>query len=92
MQLITIAATIKRGVKVSDHVNHPPHYGGGDNPYEAIKVIEAWSLGFHLGNAVKYIARAGKKGAAIEDLKKARWYIDRVIEMAERASDGKSNG
>jgi hypothetical protein len=47
-------------------------------------VIEAWSLGFHLGNAVKYIARAGKKGAAIEDLKKARWYIDRVIEMAER--------
>jgi hypothetical protein len=71
-------------VKVSDHVNHPPHYGGGDNPYEAIKVIEAWSLGFHLGNAVKYIARAGKKGAAIEDLKKARWYIDRVIEMAER--------
>jgi hypothetical protein len=69
---------------MSDHVNHPPHYGGGDNPYEAIKVIEAWSLGFHLGNAVKYIARAGKKGAAIEDLKKARWYIDRVIEMAER--------
>ena len=68
---------------MSESVNHPPHYGGSDNPYEAIKVIEAWSLGFHLGNAVKYIARAGKKGAAIEDLKKARWYIDRLIERME---------
>lgn len=66
-----------------DPVNHPPHYGGADNPYEAIKVIEAWGLGFHLGNAVKYIARAGKKGAALEDLKKARWYLDRMIERME---------
>lgn len=68
-------------------VNHPAHYGG-DTPYEAIKVIEAWRLGFCLGNAVKYIARAGKKRAAaeIEDLKKARWYIDREIQRLERAS------
>lgn len=44
-----------------DHVNHPSHYGGADNPYEAIKVIEAWGLGFCLGNALKYICRAGKK-------------------------------
>lgn len=64
-------------------VDHPPHYGGADNPYEAIKVIEAWGLGFHLGNAVKYIARAGKKGAALEDLKKARWYLDRLIASLE---------
>lgn len=46
---------------MSNSVNHPPHYGGADNPYEAIKVIEAWGLGFCVGNAVKYIARAGKK-------------------------------
>lgn len=45
-------------------VNSPAHYGGADNPYEAIKVIEAWDLGFCLGNTVKYIARAGKKDPA----------------------------
>jgi hypothetical protein len=68
---------------VSDPVNHPPHYGGEDNPYEAIKVIEAWGLGFHIGNVVKYLSRAGKKGAAVEDLKKARWYLDREIARLE---------
>ena len=41
----------------TDMVNHPDHYGGKDNPYEAIKVIEAWDLNFNTGNAVKYIAR-----------------------------------
>lgn len=60
--------------------DHPAHYGGVDNPYEAIKVIESWGLGFHLGNVVKYIARAGKKGNAIDDLQKAKWYLDREIE------------
>lgn len=75
------------GVK-HDMVNHPPHYGGENNPYEAIKVIEAWGLSFHLGNAVKYIARAGRKGAAIEDLKKARWYIDRAIAVLDAGSPG----
>lgn len=44
-----------------DAINNPAHYGGIENPYEAIKVIEAWQLDFHLGNVVKYIARAGKK-------------------------------
>lgn len=64
-------------------VNHPAHYGG-DTVYEAIKVIEAWDLGFCLGNAIKYIARAGKKGDnALEDLKKARWYLDRFIRKLE---------
>ena len=62
-----------------DSVNHPSHYGGADNPYETIKVIEAWGLGFHLGNAVKYISRAGKKGDARKDIEKARWYINRVL-------------
>ena len=44
-----------------EQVNHPEHYGGADNEYEAIKVIDAWGLGFSLGNTVKYISRAGKK-------------------------------
>ena len=61
-------------------VDHPSHYGGADNPYEVIKVIEAWGLGFNLGNAVKYIARAGKKGDRLEDLKKALWYLQREIQ------------
>lgn len=60
---------------MGERIDHPPHYGGADNPYEAIKVIEAWSLGFSLGNAVKYIARAGKKDDRLEDLRKARWYV-----------------
>jgi len=60
-------------------VNHPPHYGGKDDPYEAIKVIEAWGLGFNLGNCVKYLCRAGKKGDLITDLQKARFYLEREI-------------
>lgn len=60
-------------------VDHPNHYGGKDNPYECIKVIEAWGLGFNLGNLLKYVSRAGKKDSLVEDLKKARWYLDREI-------------
>ena len=48
-------------MKNKEQVNHPDHYGGSDNIYEAIKVIDAWDLGFSLGNTVKYISRAGKK-------------------------------
>jgi hypothetical protein len=72
-----------RRTAVGEAINHPAHYGGADDPYEAIKVIEAWSLGFNLGNTVKYISRAGKKGDVIEDLKKARWYLDREIATRE---------
>lgn len=62
-------------------VDHPAHYGGGDNPYEHIKVADAWSLNYRLGNATKYICRAGKKSEnAIEDLKKAIWYLQSEIE------------
>lgn len=67
-----------------ENVNHPDHYGGENNIYEAIKVIEAWSLGFNLGNCIKYISRAGKKGDYLEDLKKARWYLDREISNVEK--------
>lgn len=67
---------------MSDMVNHPPHYTAGK--FEVIDVLEDWELGFHLGNTVKYIARAGKKGDALEDLKKARWYLDREIARLEK--------
>lgn len=64
-------------------VNHPSHYGG-DVPHEVWKCLEAWGLttSAYLWNAVKYIARAGKKDPAkvIEDLEKARWYLDHEIE------------
>ena len=73
---------------MQDSVDHPEHYGGADDPYEAIKVVEAWSLNFCLGNVIKYISRAGKKGDALEDLKKARWYLNREITNLERAKAG----
>ena len=69
-----------------EHVNHPTHYGGKSNPYEAIKVIDAWELGFSLGNTVKYISRAGKKESdkELQDLKKAMWYLQHHIEELEK--------
>ena len=71
-----------------EKINHPPHYGG-DSTHEVIKVIEAWGLDFHLGNVVKYVARADKKSDnPVEDLEKARWYLDRKIALlrAQRVS------
>jgi hypothetical protein len=67
-------------------VNHPNHYGGESNPYEAIKVIDAWDLDFCLGNTVKYISRAGKKNTdkELEDLKKALWYLQHKINTLEK--------
>ena len=64
-----------------ESVNNPEHYGGKQNTYEAIKVIEVWGLNFHLGNVIKYISRAGKKDKTKlkEDLEKAKWYLDRFI-------------
>lgn len=77
----------QRGSDRREAVQHPGHYGGGDNPYEVIKVLEAWDLNANarLWNTVKYIARAGKKDPAktVEDLKKARFYLDREIERLE---------
>lgn len=69
-----------------ESVNHPQHYGGEENPYEAIKVIDAWGLGFNLGNTAKYISRAGKKDPKkeIEDLEKARVYLTFEIEKRKR--------
>lgn len=64
-------------MKKSDIINHPPHYTA--TSIEPIDVIEAWGLGFHLGNCLKYLARCELKGRPLEDLEKARWYLDREI-------------
>lgn len=66
-------------------VTKPAHYTSFlvREPGEVIDVIEAWGLPYHLGNVVKYIARANLKGKYIEDLKKARWYLDRYIAKLE---------
>lgn len=76
---------------LKDAVNHPDHYGGKDNPYEVIKVIFAWGLDFCLGNAVKYIARAGKKDPEkeIEDLEKAVNYLNMKIKKVKDAQASK---
>jgi hypothetical protein len=64
-----------------DNVNQPSHYKG--NGLECIQVIEAFDLGFNLGNVVKYLLRAGKKGDRREDLLKARWYLERELHGCE---------
>ena len=69
---------------MKESINHPEHYGGENNPYEAIKVIEAWGLNFNLGNVAKYVSRAGKKGDALQDLEKAKWYLEREINNLKR--------
>jgi Protein of unknwon function (DUF3310) len=65
-------------------VDHPKHYNHGS--IEAITVIEDWNLGFNLGNAVKYLSRADHKGNAIEDLRKAIWYIQRELDRRAMVS------
>ena len=60
-------------------VDHPDHYQG--NKFEVIDIIEDFKLGFHLGNVVKYVLRAGKKDATVQELEKARWYLDRYIQQ-----------
>jgi len=63
-------------------VEHPAHYGGEDNPYEAIKIIEAYNMDFATGNVIKYLLRYKKKNG-IEDLWKAHWYLTRLIKQQE---------
>ena len=74
---------------MSDTVEHPSHYNMGG--IEVIHAIEAWGFGegFNRGNAIKYIARAGRKDPAkeVEDLKKARFYIDAEITRLEQKED-----
>lgn len=65
----------------TDMVNHPPHYTSHPSGVECIQITE--HMGFCLGNAMKYIWRADLKADALEDLEKARWYIDREIARRE---------
>lgn len=65
-----------------DKVNHPSHYKIGG--IETIDFIEAKSLGYNLGNVVKYITRADHKGNKLEDLKKAQWYLNRAVANLEK--------
>ena len=67
----------KKSNPISNVIDHPSHYNKGK--IEVIDFIEDQGLSFHLGNVIKYIARAGSKGDKLEDLKKARWYLDRYI-------------
>lgn len=69
---------------MTDPVNNPAHYKGKSG-LEAIDVIEGFGLGFHRGNSVKYLLRAGKKDDAAQDVRKARWYIERDIERMHAA-------
>ena len=72
---------------MKEMVNHPSHYN--DGKIEVIDFIEDKNLNFHRGNAVKYIARAGKKDKSkeVEDLKKAQWYIEREVKRLEAHND-----
>ena len=72
-------------VNMSDLVNNPPHYNSHPSGVECIEITE--HLNFCLGNAIKYIWRAGEKGNAVEDLEKAAWYIKREIERIQRKCD-----
>lgn len=68
--------------KIIDKVNHPKHYNTHPSGVECILIVEHFN--FCLGNAIKYIWRANEKGNQLEDLKKARWYIDREITRLEK--------
>ena len=66
---------------MSDPVNHPAHYTSHSSGIECIQITE--HMGFCIGNAIKYLWRADEKGAALEDLRKAAWYIEREIQRRE---------
>lgn len=77
--------TLHGSIQSKEAVNHPAHYNQGT--IEVIDAIEDWCLGFHEGNVVKYVARHRHKNG-VEDLKKARWYLDRLIEQMEPKEGG----
>ena len=66
---------------MNNNVDHPGHYNKG---IEAIDVIESWDLNFNVGNVIKYMLRAPFKGEQIQDLEKAKWYLDRHIENVRK--------
>jgi IS30 family transposase len=83
MKVIAVSTSNKSIHNKADMVNHPPHYKAGG--IETIDFIEAKNLGYNLGNVVKYVSRADLKGNKLEDLQKAKWYLDRAISKLEKA-------
>ena len=81
-----ICEAIQDWIKVNpvkkEAVNHPSHYGGAENPYEVIKIVEALKLDFVEGNILKYTLRYKDKNG-LEDLRKAKWYLERLIQRIE---------
>ena len=77
MKVIAVSTSNKSIHSKADMVNHPPHYKAGG--IETIDFIEAKNLGYNLGNVVKYVSRADLKGNKLEDLQKAKWYLERAI-------------
>ena len=67
--------------EIKETVAHPDHYNYGT---EVIDYIDSWDFDFTTGNIIKYVSRHKFKGAPLEDLKKARWYLDRLIKNYER--------
>ena len=70
-----------------DEINKPAHYT--KNGFEVIDIIEAWGLGYRLGNVLKYVLRHQDKGNPLKDLKKAQWYLSREIETLENTETEK---
>jgi hypothetical protein len=85
---VQIEAQVREQAEVvgggEDVVNHPAHYNRGG--FACDDIIEAFGLGFRLGNVVKYVLRHDKKGNPLRDLEKARWYLDREIEKRKRGT------
>jgi hypothetical protein len=82
---LSSAKVLARAVLDLLTIDQPPHYKPGE--IEMISVVEAWGLNFHLGNVIKYVARVERKGMPLDDLKKARWYLDR--EIARRKAESR---
>lgn len=75
---------------MNKNVDHPSHYTFGK--YEVIDVIEDWKLGYYESNIIKYIARAKHKGKELEDLRKAQWYLDRLVDRMTPTAEVATNG
>lgn len=81
--LVTPTPPAKSNLKPTDPVNHPAHYRHPSG-IECIQITE--HMNFNVGNAIKYLWRCDQKGKHLEDLKKARWYIDREIQLREQVN------
>jgi hypothetical protein len=84
-EIIDEVVSYTEKVKAKEKVNHPSHYNVG---IETIDYIESWSMNFNIGNVIKYTTRAGYKENKMEDLFKAKWYIEREIKRVENEING----